>query len=47
VPYGGLPYDEDNDDLDVSPPTRGVVRRPTDLDPDNDDGRGGHPVAPH
>lgn len=45
VPYGGLPYDDD--DLDVSPPTRGVVRRPTELDPDSDDGRGGHPVTPH
>jgi len=24
-----------------------VVRRPTDLDPDSDDGTGGHPVTPH
>lgn len=39
VPYGGRPYDDDDG--------RTVVRRATDLDPDNDDGRGGRPVAPY
>ena len=45
VPYGGRPYDDDAEPWQA--PTAGVVRRPTELDPDSDDGRGGHPVASH
>lgn len=45
VPYGGRPYDDDAEPW--REPTAPVVRSPRDLDPDTDDGRGGHPVAPH
>jgi hypothetical protein len=45
VPYGGRPYDDEPDSWPERPEP--VVRSPRDLDPDNDDGRGGHPVAPH
>jgi hypothetical protein len=43
VPYGGRPYeDEHGPEWAAEPDDRGaVVRRPTELDPDNDDGRGG------
>lgn len=41
VPYGGRPYEDD-----AEPWREPVVRSPRDLDPDSDDGRGGHPVAP-